>query len=237
MIVDEAHESFADEGAARELFAPARKGHCLITYHPTELCTEASESIDILIALAPNGLEADDPVVAATALFSGLPLTDVIDAFVALPVGHALLSTASDPGSLRQFRPEVRLTVHVRHWHKYATGELPADRRFVFRNEDDQLTGAVAANLRDLCLELARCESTVIVHHATNHDYSRWIRDVFRDERLAAELERTEAELGTNLLEVETARQRLHAAVLERYETYLTRSASTEGESDLTTRC
>ena len=192
IIVDEAHESLGHDGAARQLFTPSRKGHCLVTYHPTELCAEARDSIDVLIALTPTALDADDPVVTATALFSGLAISEVLDTFRSVPVGSALLSTASEPRLLSQFRPGSRLTAHVRHWHKYAIGELPAHRRFLFRRGHDHPTGAVAANLRDFHLELARCEPDAIAHHALTHDFSRWIRSVFRDDRLAAALEQVE---------------------------------------------
>lgn len=48
VLIDEAHESLGQESQNSRLFAPDRKGHCLITYHPTELSAEARNSIDIL---------------------------------------------------------------------------------------------------------------------------------------------------------------------------------------------
>nr|NLI51720.1 HAD hydrolase family protein [Propionibacterium sp.] len=218
VLVDEAHESLGHASETRHLFSPDRKGHIMVTYHPTDLCAEARTSIDLLIALRPSTLDAEDPVVVATTTFSRSRVDEVLDAFTALPAGAGLLMRASEPGVLRPFRLGSRLTTHVRHWHKYATVDLPAHQRFVFRRNAEATYGKAAASLPEFHRELARCEPDVIAHHAGDRDFSRWIRGVFRDDRLAAEVEQVEAELTTALQEnVATARRRLLAAVELRY--------------------
>lgn len=218
VIVDEAHESLGHASASRHVFTPSRKGHCLVTYHPTELCAEARDSLDILIAAPPTYLDADDPVVAATASFTGLAVADILEAFASLTPGAALLVDSTEPHSVRPFRLGTRLTAHVRHWHKYATGDLPAHRRFFFRRSADHPASQIAANLRDFHHELARCEPGVITHHAAGRDFSRWIRGVFRDDRLATEIERIESDLVVDWDDrVETARRRLLTAIEQRY--------------------
>lgn len=218
VLIDEAHESLGQESKTPHLFAPDRKGHCMITYHPTELSAEARNSIDILVSLQPTTLDAEDAVVAATTAFSRLSVNDVLAAFSALPTGAGLLVRASEPGVLRPFIVGHRRTTHERHWHKYATADLPVHRRFVFRRSRESTSGHEAANLRDFHSELDVCEADIIAHHAEAHDFSRWIRGVFRDERLAAEVEQVEAEMTTARREnVEAARRRLLAALEHRY--------------------
>lgn len=218
VLVDEAHESLGPATETRNLFAPDRKGHCMITYHPTELCAEARNSIDILVSLQPTTLDAEDPVVVVTTAFSRLAVDDVLAAFSALPVGAGLLLRASEPGVLRPFTVGPRRTAHERHWHKYATANLPVHRRFVFRRSGESTSGHEAASMRDFYDELAGCEPDVIMHHAGAHDFSRWIRGVFRDDRLASDVEQVETELTTAWQEsVETARRRLREAVEHRY--------------------
>lgn len=218
MLIDEAHESLGHASDTRQLFAPNRKGHCLVTYHPTELSTEARTSIDILVALQPATLDPEDAVVAATTTFSRLSVDDVLAAFSGLPTGAGLLVRASEPATLRPFQVGGRRTAHERHWHKYATADLPDHRRFVFRPSQESISGHAAANLREFHDELDSCEADVIAHHARGYDFSRWIRGVFRDDRLAAEVEEVETELTTARQEsIETARRRLLAALEHRY--------------------
>jgi hydroxymethylpyrimidine pyrophosphatase-like HAD family hydrolase len=95
--------------------------------------------------------------------------------------------------SPRRVRLRSRSTSHIRHWHKYRTELLPHDRGFFFRDENGRSTGAVALSLAELCGELVHCDTGVMRHHAQGQDFSRWIRDVFRDPALArsvAEAER-----------------------------------------------
>lgn len=62
------------------------------------------------------------------------------------------------------------------------------------------------------------CDADVIAYHAGDHDFSRWIRGEFSDDRLAADIEQIEAELTAARQEsVETARRRLLAALEHRY--------------------
>jgi hypothetical protein len=58
----------------------------------------------------------------------------------------------------------------------------------------------VALSLAELCGELGHCDPDVLQHHARGRDFSRWIRDVYRDRELGgtvAEAERALAE-GTD---------------------------------------
>ena len=180
-------------------------------------CTDAHDSLDYLIALTPTDLDSSDPIVTTVAAFAEADTSEVVAAFETLEPGAALLLAADDPHSLRPFTLGPRLTTHVRHWHKYATVDLPPPRRFTFRDSDHP-TGQVAANLRDFHRVLEHCDPAVIDHHAAGGDFSRWVRAAIRDDRLAVALERVEADHAeATAASVERARRQLGAAIEQRY--------------------
>ena len=62
-----------------------------------------------------------------------------------------------DRRSARGFVADARTSMHLRHWHKYQSAELPHHQRFFFCRRD-RLTGAVAASMADFHHEIGRAE-------------------------------------------------------------------------------
>lgn len=89
------------------------------------------------------------------------------------------LATIREPGEGpgRVFAATQRVTAHVRHWHKYIEGQLPADRRFYFRDRHG-LTGRSAGNLLEFRDEISRASGDTLRHHAAHSDFSRWLSSV-----------------------------------------------------------
>jgi hypothetical protein len=110
-----------------------------------------------------------------------------------------------------RFRPSPRVSRHVRHRHKYGEAALPERYRFAFRTLHG-LTGRSAANLLELDAEIARAAPDVIAHHASRHDFSRWIRDVISDRELAERAFALESQLATD-----PALSQLRRAIEDRY--------------------
>jgi hypothetical protein len=106
------------------------------------------------------------------------------------------------------FAPGHRLTVHVRHVHKYADAKLSEALRFYFRAGDDT-TGEVAANLSELAKLTQRTSDATLMHHARANDFSKWVRDVFRDTVLAQALWRLETQVLRSATSDALARFRL----------------------------
>jgi hydroxymethylpyrimidine pyrophosphatase-like HAD family hydrolase len=94
----------------------------------------------------------------------------------------------------RPFVPAERVTAHERHWHKYISGTLPAERRFVFRTIHGA-TGESAGKPEEFHDVLGRSDAAVLVHHASHGDFSRWIGDLSHDPRLSANLREVEEKL------------------------------------------
>lgn len=89
----------------------------------------------------------------------------------------ATLRHRGDDGPPRAFAPVERLTAHVRHWHKYIEGQLPAERRFYFRDRHG-LTGRSAGNLLEFRDEIRRASADTLRHHGAHGDFSRWLASV-----------------------------------------------------------
>jgi len=186
VVIDEAHGSIGRHGAARALFDPASKGHCLVTWLPQDLPGAALAGIDAVIALGAP--EPAAPLVDLVAAVADLPRAAVAGLLQSAPAGTAVLADRTRPRRVVVFTPAPRLTPHERHAHKY--GRVPVDpaRRFYFRGHGDIPTGVSAGNLPELRTVLARCERDVLRHHCPNGDLSRWIREVFHDPHLAEQV-------------------------------------------------
>jgi len=78
-------------------------------------------------------------------------------------------------------RPKAR---QQRHRRKYAAGRLGADKSFYFRGPEAALN-LRAHNLATFVLLAAGVDDGTWLHHLRAGDYSRWFRDVIKDEDLA----------------------------------------------------
>jgi hypothetical protein len=79
----------------------------------------------------------------------------------------------------------------VRHWHKYAEGQLAPERRFYFR-DGWRLTGQAAASIHDFQRQLAEAPGSVLRHHLQAGDFSHWLSDSLGDDELAASMRQIE---------------------------------------------
>ena len=220
VMVDEAHRPFGVGDASRALLAAS--GHCLITWDPVTLRPEVMSNIDMVVALPPRPdadsagsgpggdtaalLAAWDPGVGGSG-----PDVDPVAAFAELRPGQALL-VGSD-GRVEPITLSARRTSHVRHWHKYARAELPADKRFSFRDRRGP-TGQVAANTYEFHHIVSQCDQRVVDHHLRHHDFSQWALEALQDAALAADLAAIERDHDGD---VATARMRVVRAVEHRY--------------------
>jgi hypothetical protein len=100
---------------------------------------------------------------------------------VALPI------TAEAGGELRLLNVAARLTPHVRHRQKYVDVPVSESRAFVFA------ASRRARTLRQLVTELEEQPAAALDGYVHRGDFSRWIRDVFGDHVLAADMRAIEA--------------------------------------------
>ena len=212
IIFDEAH--LVPE-AARLLHLgeePSAAGVCLATYRPEDLDPETAQAMDLALALPGEGAATIQAWLGA----GGFPCRD-LDAMPAPADAEAdREALLLDRRGARRFTIDRRASAHVRHWHKYRSGELPVHQRFFFRR-GDRLTGAVAGSIGEFHDEIARADAGVLAHHARNRDFSRWIAGVIGDGELAGRVRSTERGLAAGLDGVEEERLALLRAIEARY--------------------
>ncbi|HEV3410284.1 MAG TPA: hypothetical protein VG095_08310, partial [Chthoniobacterales bacterium] len=103
---------------------------------------------------------------------------------------------------------------HVRHRTKYIDVPMPLDRAFVFTCKG-QPCGWPARTLREFVRTQERIPTGALQAHARRGDFSRWIREVFGDAPLAADVQRLEEQVRDD--EMEDPRPALATLIRERY--------------------
>lgn len=212
VFLDEAHGAAGRFGRAFGAFDASQKGYCLSTWRPDDLAADVVAALDAVVAL--GSIHPDPDTVELAASMAALPAA-VVAGYLVSDSRRAVLVRRDRPRSAVAFSPGTRSTLHLRHEHKYGLRPLEVGRQFHFRRSPAEATGAQAANLVDLEEELSRCDRSVICHHCTHRDFSRWVRDVFHDADLARELAEVEktAHVGSPEAIVEWARIGLIGAI------------------------
>lgn len=187
IVIDEAHY-FLHDDEAEMLLDFEQNGYTVATYRASRLPRRLLDSTDVMLVTCESnpaeiaGLlaccQARGPCSAAEwALLSRLRPGQA----VALPV------TPEAAGKLRPFTVARRLTPHVRHRQKYVDVPVSETHAFVF-------TDALRVRtLRQFVRQLEAQPTAGLDAFVRRGDFSRWIRDVFGDHVLAAELRAIEA--------------------------------------------
>jgi hydroxymethylpyrimidine pyrophosphatase-like HAD family hydrolase len=208
LVVDEAHHLLPASGDAAELTLPRElDGIIFITVHPQLMAAPALSAIDLMIAV---GRSPENRIRAWSAMLglqpAGLEPTT-------LEPGEALAWRRDEDSPAFRFRMASPRDNHRRHQRKYAEGEIPEYHSFYFRGPQGKLN-LRAQNLNRFLQLGDGVDDTTWLHHLRRGDYSRWFRDVIRDEDLAAEASRVERDPH---LDTQATRAAIHAAVEQRY--------------------
>ncbi len=208
IVLDETHHL---QPARWEAGLPAQpqslQGVLRITVHPTLINPTVLATVDTVIAVGQTpckmlgefaaALGQDAPPCPAGPLAPGQALVWEWSA------GKAPFRLHVAPGK----------TERRRHGRKYAEGELPPDRSFYFRGPEGKLN--LRAQNLVLFLQMADgVDDETWAHHLRQGDYSRWFRDMIKDEGLAAEAERVEKTSG---LRPDESRRLIREAVEQNY--------------------
>jgi hypothetical protein len=208
IVVDEAHHLLPAVWEPASLVLPqALHGMLLITVHPNHVSPTVLSSVGMLLAVG----EAPEQTIRAFAETLGQSVPALSP--TALAPGEALFwarCTGADPYWFRSVPPRAERRRHLR---KYAVGELGPDVSFYFHGPEGKLN--LRAQNLVLFGQLAEgIDDATWLYHLHRGDYSRWFRDIIKDEDLAAEAVRIE-----NLTEVspQESRRLLKAAIEQRY--------------------
>ena len=192
VVFDEAHLRGGRELDAEGTWTP-QSGYVLSSFMPALLPVDDLDCADVVVEMF-DGDERDR-------LGFGV-------------VQRAWLRLGSS--SARPFTVAARRTAHVRHRHKYADVQLPAERRFYFRGGEE--VPVVAGTLHEFRAAVRHVDPAVLEYHLQRGDLSRWLEHTIADRDLAAEVAALEGELAARrAADLERVRAAIVRAVGERY--------------------
>jgi hydroxymethylpyrimidine pyrophosphatase-like HAD family hydrolase/energy-coupling factor transporter ATP-binding protein EcfA2 len=208
IVVDEAHHLLPASWHAAALTLPRElDGILFVTVHPELMAAPALSNIDLMIGV---GTSPETHIRAWSAMLglqpAGLEPTT-------LETGEALAWRRGEDSPAFRFKMASPRGDRRRHRRKYAEGEIPEYNSFYFRGPQEKLN--LRAQNLILFLQVGDgVDDATWLHHLRRGDYSRWFRDVIRDEDLAAEASRVERDPD---LDTQATRVAIHAAVEQRY--------------------
>ena len=211
LVIDEAHHLLpAEWQVPNDLLPETLVNVLLVTVHPELLSAELQQRVTQLVAVGPTAPEVVHRFVALRGV--SLPPSAAAAASVPVSVGEVLLWAAADD-RCRRIRIEPPSAEQRRHTRKYAVGQLPPDRSFYFRGPEGKLN-LRAQNLLQFLEVAAGVDDDTWRYHFRRADYSRWFRDVIKDDELASEAESIERD---RFVSREAAQAALRDAVESRY--------------------
>ena len=212
LLIDEAHHLVAgarhDVGEILPEVIPAT---IFVTVHPDAMSPEALRTIEYVLAMGPTAGES----IALFCKTIGVDRPDV-PAFQNDQVVFWARSSNRPPFAVDVVKPKQ---VRDRHKRKYAEGQLDPDQSFYFRGPHALLNLRVQ-NLNLFVQVGDGVDLETWQFHRDKHDYSRWFRDMIKDEDLATEAQAIE---GDAALDAAASRQKIMESVNRRY------TASAEG--------
>ena len=181
MVIDEVHHLIPAPWGLIPATIPQRLGESiLITYRPSEVAPRLLGLMDNIVVVGPT----PESTIAefTTALNLPTPLIPLLRG-ERNEVMVWQRSAGADP--VRAHTIPARAE-RLRHLRKYAEGNL-GPKGFIFRGPHGKLR-LRASNLSSFCELALGVDDQTWSFHLRAGDYSRWIRDVIKDEDLAREI-------------------------------------------------
>lgn len=207
-VVDETHHLLPSSWDPASLTVSQKiEGMLLITVHPDQISSAILSAIDILVVVG------DSPETTFRNFTEALgePCPNV--SVPSLQTGQVLVWLRHEQSKPFLVHIEPGRAEHRRHRRKYAEGELTRDRSFYFHGPEKKLN-LRAHNLMTFLLLADGVDEVTWSYHLKRKDYSRWFREIIRDEGLAEEASRIEER--TDLTPPET-RALIKATIEEHY--------------------
>jgi hypothetical protein len=215
LVIDEAHHLLPTSWRPSPSTLPQElNGLMLITVHPDQVAPAVLSLIAKIVVVG----EAPEQAIQGFGKALGQPYPDL--APVQLDPGEALVwsrAMGSDEGQGTTAPFRLRIAPpsgeRRRHSRKYAEGNLGEDKSFYFRGPEGRLN-LRAQNLM-LFIQLAEgVDDDTWLYHLRQGDYARWFRMAIKDDELAAEAARVEAQRKMSAKE---SRAAIKAAIEARY--------------------
>jgi len=188
ILVDEAHQ-FLSGAETASLVDAELGGYVWVTYRVSQLnrAVCAEDAVRIVTR------ESEQSEIAALTRLCGARLDSAV--LETLQQAEAVLLPGSDEaaGRMVRFRIAQRLTPHVRHRQKYFDMPVAEAQAFVFGTGQDRPRGR---SFREFVALLNAEPAGPLRGYCERHDFSRWVRNVFRDGQLAGRLHDIESRVG-----------------------------------------
>jgi HAD superfamily hydrolase (TIGR01484 family) len=204
LVIDEAHHMMPAVWEKAENGAPLAAGSTLlITVHPEMVAADVLAGVNGVIAVGkePGKTLREFSKVAGVKLPSA-PAAE-------LESGEVLVWQQGD--EVRRVRVEPGAAERLRHRRKYAAGDVH-EKSFYFRGPEGKLS-LRAQNLNIFMQMAAGVDDETWTHHLAQGHYSAWVKDAIKDPDLARHIE----EIEHSGLDAQESRQRIFAAIEERY--------------------
>lgn len=184
IIVDEAHQIFpAARDAVLELPDPF-PASIFITVAPESLSVDLLKKIDAVIAIGKTASEK------LRRLWNSIGLS-AWSQDVELRGDEALVWLRHQDGAVVPVTIEAPRQFHRRHTGKYAVGDVGEWHSFHFRGAENQINRR-AKNIFEFVQISQQLHDNDWEYHLKAGDYSKWFRDVIKDEQLAKDVEKIE---------------------------------------------
>lgn len=208
LVVDEAHHMLPSKGHSAALTLPQFfNGILLITVHPQHVDKSALSLVNTMIAV---GKSVDETIAEFCEPLESCPPNDLPKE---LPSEEALIWFRDSEQEAIRLQVIPPRTERHRHMRNYAEGNLGDDKCFIFRGAESKLK-LRAQNLITFMQLAEGIDDETWLYHLQQQDYSRWLREAIKDEKLAeetAEVEKTEN------ISAQESRDRIKEAIDERY--------------------
>jgi hydroxymethylpyrimidine pyrophosphatase-like HAD family hydrolase len=210
LVIDEAHHMLpageATEKVAEQL--PDR-GLMLVTVHPGSVEPRALAHVGTLLVIGAHPNQTIEKFCAAVK--QPAPKCPAVEGDK-LPPGDALAWHRGEADAERVHTKPPR-TERKRHSRKYAVGNLGPERSFYFRGPKDKLN-LKAPNLFQFVQLAGGVDDETWEFHRTRGHFSVWVREQIKDDQLADELAKIEADRGAAPKDTRAA---VRAAIEARY--------------------
>jgi hydroxymethylpyrimidine pyrophosphatase-like HAD family hydrolase len=187
IVLDEAHYFLHDEDAHR-LLDFELNGYTVVTYCASRLPAALLAATEVMIVTCESSPQEVDALCRRCSTCKDVDGAAWRRQFGHIPLGQAVALPITDEagGEVRQFTIGQRLTPHVRHREKYVDVPVTEGRAFVFT--EGPRPGSRARTLRQFVTHVEPATSVTLHGYLMRGDFSRWIRDVYGDHALAADL-------------------------------------------------
>lgn len=181
LLIDEVHHLMPKPWGLVASTLPRRLSEVvLITYRPREVAAGVLELVDTVVVVGPT------PQATIEEFSTVLGIEPPPVPTVSVPRDEVVVwerSRSNPPVRAKLLRARA---ARLRHLRKYAEGDL-GPKSFVFRGRHGRLR-LRARNLASFCELASGVDEDTWLYHLGAGDYSRWVREVIKDDDLAREL-------------------------------------------------